>query len=230
MEFADRVEAGRRLAHRLEHLRGRDAVVLGLPRGGVPVAAEVARHLGLPLDVIVVRKLGLPSNAEVAMGAVGEGGVRYVDDALVTRWRVDAAALAAVERRETAEVERRTARVRATVPRRHLAGRVALIVDDGIATGSTMIAACRVARAAGAASVVVAAPVAPPDVVEALSVVADEVVCAVTPPDLRSVGSWYRDFSPTTEDEVLELLTSVTPAPVTRRPDAPPGRRGSSST
>ena len=148
--FKDRVDAGRRLAERLRHLRGEDVVVLGLPRGGVPVAAEVARALGAPLDVIVVRKLGLPSQPELAMGAVGEGGTLVVNECVVRRAHVGEAEFAEVASRERAEVQRRALRLRGTRSRLSVAGRTALVVDDGIATGSTVRAACGVARAQGA--------------------------------------------------------------------------------
>ena len=154
MPFKDRVDAGRRLAERLRHLRGEDVVVLGLPRGGVPVAAEVARALDAPLDVIVVRKLGLPSQPELAMGAVGEGGTLVVNERVVRRAHVGEAEFAEVESRERAEVQRRALRLRGTRSRLSVAGRTALVVDDGIATGSTVRAACGVARAQGATRVV----------------------------------------------------------------------------
>lgn len=205
--FEDRVDAGRRLARCLDHLRGPELVVLGLPRGGVVVAAEVARALGAPLDVLVVRKLGHPARPELALGALGEEGVRV----LAPGWDrdgVDREALAAVERREAEELRRRLVRLRAEHPRVDLHGRTALVVDDGIATGSTTRAACRVARALGAARVVVAVPVAPAAAVRQLPE-ADEVVCASTPARFQAVGLHYRDFTQTTEDEVLALLPAA---------------------
>jgi predicted phosphoribosyltransferase len=162
MVFMDRADAGRRLAARLEYLRGEPVVVLGLPRGGVPVALEVARALGAPLDVIVVRKLGVPFQPELGMGAVGEDGVRVINDEVVREVGVRANELAAVQAREQAQVEARAARYRARRPREPLAGRTAIVVDDGIATGATARAACQVARAHGTARVVLAVPVAPP--------------------------------------------------------------------
>ncbi|HEU5036548.1 MAG TPA: phosphoribosyltransferase family protein [Nocardioides sp.] len=206
--FEDRAEAGRRLATLLRGNRGADLVVLGLPRGGVPVAAEVARALDAPLDVIVVRKLGVPSHPELAMGAVGEGGVEVVDGDIVRRAHVDPEQLAEVESRERAVVAARVAELRRGRPPLDLIGRVAVIVDDGIATGSTAAAACGVARSLGASRVVVAAPVAPPGLT-AVGLDADELVCLERPWDFQAVGTYYRDFTPTTDREVAELLTAA---------------------
>jgi len=161
MPFLDRADAGRRLAGKLLHLRGADVAVLGLPRGGIPVAYEVARALGAALDVIVVRKIGLPSQPELAMGAIGEDGVRIINRSVVIGERITEHEFMQVEERERAEVERRARRFRGDRPRTPLTGRTAVIVDDGIATGSTARAACEVARAHGAARVVLAVPVAP---------------------------------------------------------------------
>ncbi|HUZ09043.1 MAG TPA: phosphoribosyltransferase family protein [Acidimicrobiales bacterium] len=206
MEFRDRVEAGRRLADRLLYLGDQDVVVLGLPRGGVPVAFEVAAALGAPLDVIVVRKLGVPFQPEFGMGAIGEDGVRIVNPEVVRMAGVDEAELAAVERRERRELERRAGRFRSVRPRVPLQGRTAVIVDDGIATGSTARAACQVARAHGAARVVLAVPVAPRSSVVELAGVADEVVCLDSPEPFFAVGQWYRNFSQTSDQEVVDLL------------------------
>ena len=167
MRFRDRRDAGRRLAVRLGHLRGENVLVLGLPRGGVPVAAEVARVLDAPLDVIVVRKLGVPFQPELAMGAVGEGSAVVVNERVVRQAHVSEAEFAEAERRERAEVERRALQFRGDRPRLALEGRTALVVDDGIATGSTARAACQVARAQGAARMVLAAPVCSPDTARA---------------------------------------------------------------
>lgn len=161
MRFVDRAEAGRRLGRCLGHLRGETPVVLGLPRGGVPVAFEVAAALGAPLDALLVRKLGVPHQPELAMGAIGEDGVRVVDDDVVAASRVSAHDIADVEARERRELERRALRYRGDRPPLALTGRTAIVVDDGIATGSTARAACRVARAHGAERVVLAVPVAP---------------------------------------------------------------------
>jgi putative phosphoribosyl transferase len=204
--FADRVDAGRRLATMLEHLRGQDVVVLGLPRGGVPVADEVARALGAPLDVIVVRKIGVPFQPELGMGAIGEDGVRIVDVGVMEMTGTTDREFSAVEARERAELERRSHRFRGDRARVPLIGRTALIVDDGIATGSTARAACQVARAHGAAQVVLAVPVAPPGWEERIGTDADELIALETPDRFRAIGQFYRDFSPTTDEEVVACL------------------------
>ncbi len=206
MQFTDRADAGERLAEALAHLRGESPVVLGLPRGGVPVAAAVATALGAPLDVIVVRKLGVPYHRELAFGAIGEGGVRVINDDVVRRGGVSPGDIASVERAETAELARRAARFRGDRPRLELAGRTAIVVDDGIATGATASAACEVVRAQGAARVVLAVPVAPEDAVARLRTQVDEVVCLSTPVLFSAVGEWYRDFSQTPDEEVVALL------------------------
>jgi predicted phosphoribosyltransferase len=206
MRFSDRTDAGRRLGERLRRvINSPDAVVLGLPRGGVPVAYEVARALGLPLDVVVVRKLGLPYQPELAMGAVGEG-VRVLNEHVLRRAGVDAAGLDAVERRERAEVDRRTAVLRAGRPAVPLAGREVVVVDDGIATGSTARAACQVVRARGARRVVLAAPVAPARVPAELADAADEVVVLHVSGNFGAVGQFYVDFDQTSDEEVTALL------------------------
>jgi len=204
--FANRTDGGRQLAAALEHLRDASAVVLGLPRGGVPVAFEIAQALGAPLDVIVVRKLGVPSQPELAMGAIGEDGVRFVNEPVKRAAGVDDATFAAVEAAERVELDRRAARYRGDRARVPLVDRTVVIVDDGIATGSTARAACRVARAVGVARIVLAAPIASPRSVEALRDVADEIVCVEASPDFFAIGEWYRDFSPTTDDDVLADL------------------------
>lgn len=206
MLFTDRVDAGQRLAGALGHLRGSDPVVLGLPRGGVPVAYQVARALGAPLDVIVVRKLGVPYHRELGFGAIGEGGVRVISDDIVRRGHVSAKDVASVERAEAAELTRQAQRFRADRPRVGIEGRTVVVVDDGIATGATAAAACEVVRAQGAARVVLAVPVAPPDAVSWLRTLADEVVCLSTPRAFSAVGEWYRDFSQTPDEEVVALL------------------------
>jgi predicted phosphoribosyltransferase/pimeloyl-ACP methyl ester carboxylesterase len=210
MLFRDRADAGTQLATKLiEALPTRpdeDPVVLGIPRGGVPVAAAVAEALALPLDIVVVRKLGVPSRPELAMGAVGEGEVRVVDRDVIRRYAVHPAELARVERRERAEVDDRARRLRGTRAPLPLAGRTALVVDDGVATGSSLRAACLVVRAHGANRVVVAVPVAPDEALAALADVADEIVCLRTPRPFFSVGQWYRDFTQTSDAEVTALL------------------------
>ena len=209
MRFADRVDAGQRLAERLDRLRGEDVVVLGLPRGGVPVAAEVARALDAPLDVIVVRKLGVPFQPELAMGAVGEGGALVVNERVVRAAHVSEVEFAAVEGRAREEVQRRARRFRGDRPRLALEGRTALVVDDGIATGSTARAACHVARAQGAARVVLAVPVCPPETVRALRTEVDELVCLQAPASFSAVGQFYLDFRQTSDEEVARLLDAA---------------------
>jgi len=206
--FADRVEAGRRLAKRLDHLHGQDVVVLGLPRGGVPVAFEVATALAVPLDVIVVRKLGVPFQPELAMGAIGEGGFRVLDQDLIHRAQITPHELEEVERRERQVLDARVARFRRGRERVDLKDRIAVIVDDGVATGATARVACAVARHLGAAKVVVAVPVAPAETVRSM-VGADEVVCLSMPRPFLAVGQHYGDFSATSDDEVVVLLDAA---------------------
>ena len=198
-------------------------MVLGLPRGGVPVAAEVARALGAPLDVIVVRKLGVPFQPELGMGAVGEDGVKVINPQVVAAAKVTAAELAAVEARERAEVARRALRYRDGRPRVPLRGKAAVIVDDGIATGSTARAACQIARALGAARVVLATPVAPPRWQDQIGRDADETIAVITPAPFYAIGQFYADFSQTSDDEVVACLEqAAAPRPVlpARRPAA----------
>jgi putative phosphoribosyl transferase len=204
--FADRADAGQQLAALLVHLEGERAVVLGLPRGGVPVAREVAVALGAPLDVIVVRKLGVPAQPELAMGAVGEDGVFVINPEVVRQTGVSAAEVAAVREREQAEVTARAALYRASRAREPLDGRVAVVVDDGIATGATARAACEVARAHGAVRVILAVPVAPPGWVDRLAGAADELVSAHVAQDFTSVGQFYEDFTQTTDEQVSACL------------------------
>jgi putative phosphoribosyl transferase len=205
--FEDRIEAGRRLGQRLAQLEVERPVILGLPHGGVPVAAEVARILDAPLDVIVVRKLGVPFHPEYAMGAIGEGGVRFVDWRVVAEAGVTATELAQVIDKESLELRRRAARFRIAQARIDISGRVVVIVDDGIATGSTATAAIRVARDLGAKLVIVAAPVAPHDTIELLQRIADAVVVLEAPPSFRAVGQVYVDFVPTSDEEVISILS-----------------------
>jgi putative phosphoribosyl transferase len=208
MPFRDRREAGRRLAERLSGLRSSRPLVLGLPRGGVPVAFEVARELDAPLDILVVRKLGVPFQPELGMGAVGEDGVRVLNPEVLREAGVTDTQLAEVEARERAEVEQRAARLRNGRPAIPLADRTVVIVDDGLATGGTARAAIRVARARGAARVVVAVPVAPPETVSALSREADDVISVETPEPFFAIGGWYVDFTPTSDQEVVDLLAA----------------------
>jgi len=213
MRFRNRSDAGQRLAGRLEHLRGKDAVILGLPRGGVPVAAEVARALAAPLDIILVRKLGVPAQPELGMGAIGESDARVINPDVVRYAQVSEAQMAEVERRERAELERRARRFRGGAPREPLAGRIAVIVDDGIATGSTARAACQVARALGAARVVLAVPVAPPGADVGMRGDADEVICLEMPGRFLAIGEWYDDFAQTSDEEVVALLRAARAGP-----------------
>ncbi len=220
--FTNRVEAGRRLAQRLAHLRGEDVVVLGLPRGGVPVAFEVAEELAAPLDVIMVRKLGTPYQPELAMGAIGEDGTRVLNPDVLRVIGIDDGTLAQVENAEREELQRRAERLRGDRPRVPLQGRTAVVVDDGIATGATAAVACRVARAQGAARVVLGVPVASPSALVGLAHVADEVVGVETPEALGSIGEFYENFSQTSDAEVTALLDRA----AARSPSAATGNPG----
>jgi putative phosphoribosyl transferase len=225
--FADRADAGQQLAAKLGYLRGEPVVVLGLPRGGVPVAFQVARALGAPLDVIVVRKLGVPFQPELAMGAVGEDGVRVINWEIVRLAEVPEKELAAIGAREQAQVEARAARYRARQARLPLGGRVAVVVDDGIATGSTARAACQIARAHGAARVVLAVPVAPPGWEAGFSGEADELVCVDIPPWFEAIGQFYGDFSQVSDEEVIACLErAAAPAQASTAPAGDPPAAG----
>ena len=204
--YADRADAGRRLAGWLLGYRGADPLVLGLPRGGVPVAFEVAKALSAPLDVLVVRKLGVPSQPELAFGAIGEGGVRVLNDEVRKHVVVSDAEIAEVEAAQRVELRRRVAAYRGDRAPIPLTGRVVVIVDDGFATGSTARAACLVARAQGAATVVLAAPIGAPDTIAELRHYADDVVCPGAPTYFSAVGQGYDNFQQTTDEEVCTLL------------------------
>lgn len=206
--FENRQAAGAALAAQLADRMPADPdpVVVALPRGGVPVGSVVARSLGAPFDVIVVRKLGVPSQPELAMGAIGEDGARVLNHEIIDSLQIGDTEFAAVEHRERLELDRRSQLLRARRPRISLRARTVIVVDDGLATGSTARAAIDVARAHGAARVVLAVPLAPVDTVRQLARVADEVVCVATPAPFRAIGQWYRDFRPTTDAEVIELL------------------------
>lgn len=209
MLFIDRLDAGLQLAKHVRHLRGEDVVVLGLPRGGVPVAFEVATELGAPLDVIVVRKLGVPFQPEFGFGAIGEGGVRIINDEVVRLAGLSEREITAVEARERAELARRVQRFRGDRPPVPLAGRTVVVVDDGIATGSTARAACQVAKAQGAKRVVLAVPVGPAETIASLRRDADEVVCLHMPEMFFAIGEYYAEFAQTREREVTELLNKA---------------------
>ncbi|HYR08411.1 MAG TPA: phosphoribosyltransferase family protein [Longimicrobium sp.] len=205
--FADRADAGQRLAARLSaYARQNDVVVLALPRGGVPVGYEVARTLGAPLDVLVVRKLGVPGHEELAMGAVAGGGVRVLDAEVVRFLHIPPGVIQRVSEAERAEVERRERAYRGNRPAPEVRGRTVILVDDGIATGSTCLAAIQALRQREPARVVVAAPVAPASTCRALRQAADEVVCVREPEYLGSVGGWYRSFPQTSDHEVRAQL------------------------
>ncbi len=205
--FADRQDAGARLAPRLEHYRGRsDVVVLGLPRGGVPVAFEVARALGAPLDVFLVRKLGVPGHEELAMGAIASGGVRVLNHDVVAATALSAEQIEGVAVRELETLRRQEHAYRGERPPLTVSDRVAIVVDDGLATGATMRAAIAALRDRGAAAIVVAVPTAPLETCEALSRDVDEIVCLTTPDPFMAVGLWYRDFSPVSDEQVREML------------------------
>jgi predicted phosphoribosyltransferase len=205
--FADRREAGAVLAERLEHYRERrDTVVLALPRGGVPVASEVARALGAPLDVFLVRKLGVPGHRELAMGAIASGGVRVLNEDVVSWYAIPPATIDEAAHEEQVELERRERTYRENRPPLPLKNRVVLLVDDGLATGSTMKAAVQAVRAHAPARIVVAVPVGSRDTCREIGRAADEVVCARMPERFSAVGQWYRDFSQTSDDEVRTLL------------------------
>lgn len=205
--FHDRIEAGTALAARLEAYRHRpDVLVLGLPRGGVPVAARVAAALGAPLDVWLVRKLGVPGHEEYAMGAIASGGVMDLDEDLVQRLGISEEQVNSVVRRETRELARREREYRRDRPSPRIRGRTVILVDDGLATGSTMRAAVHALRKQLPGFVVAAVPVASNEACLDLARVADECVCLRRPEPFRAVGEWYRDFRPTTDAEVVACL------------------------
>jgi putative phosphoribosyl transferase len=206
-EFRDRYDAGRRLAAELGVYAHRpDVLVLALPRGGVPVASVVAQALGAPLDVFLVRKLGLPGHEELAMGAIASGGVVVYNDEVIDQLEVPARVLAAVAAREQQELERRERAYRDDRPPPAIAGKTVILVDDGLATGTTMRAAITALRHLGPARVVVAVPTAAPDTCSALRRSVDAIICVITPEPFGSVGRWYDDFSQTSDAEVRALL------------------------
>jgi putative phosphoribosyl transferase len=219
--FMDRRDAGRQLAARLGHLKGTEVVVLGLPRGGVPVGAEVAEALGAPLDVCLVRKLGVPFQPELGMGAIGEGGVRVINADVVRAAHITEEELAEVEVREREVLQSRARRYRGGREPSRLEDRTVLVVDDGVATGSTARAACQIARARGAARIVLAVPVAPRDWTARLGEDADELVCLHSPWNFYSIGQFYVDFSQIDDDEVVSCLEAALARPVSTRRTPP---------
>jgi predicted phosphoribosyltransferase len=211
--FHDRFEAGRVLATRLSAYADRpDAIVLGLPRGGVAVAYEVARALHLPLDVFIVRKLGVPGQEELAMGAIASGGVRVLNHAVIRALGLSQAQIEEVIRREEQELRRREEQFRGNRPPPDLKGKTVILVDDGLATGATMWAAITAVRQQQPAKIVMAVPVADPSGCESFRQIADEVVCAITAEPLHAIGLWYQDFPQMTDDEVRSLLRSPSPS------------------
>ncbi len=214
--FRNRTEAGQKLAQQLLHYANRpDVLVLGLPRGGVPVAFEVARALNVPLDIMSVRKLGVPGQEELAMGAIASGGRRVLNEEVMQGLGIPPNVIEAVTAREQQELARRERRYRGNRPGFDVRGRTVILVDDGLATGATMLAAIVALRQQQPARIVVAVPVAPPSVCQELWDAADEVVCLLTPELFLGVGRWYDDFSPTTDAEVQSLLEGTTRIPAT---------------
>lgn len=206
MFFLDRHDAGRKLAQALTHLQGEEPLVLGLPRGGVPVAYEVALALHAPLDVFIVRKLGLPGHEELAMGAIASGGVRVLNDEVVEAYDVPPGIIEQVTRRELATLARYEQDYRSDLPAPEVKGRTVILIDDGLATGSTMRAAVAALRQMEPARLVAAVPVAAQATCRDLARQVDELVCLLTPESFYAVGSWYKDFSQTTDEEVRSLL------------------------
>jgi len=208
--FPNRTAAGRLLAEKLVNYAGRDdVIVLGLPRGGVPVAFEVAQRLGAPLDVFIVRKLGVPGFEELAAGAIASGGVRVLNEDVTRAIPHADEMIEAVTVRETAELERREQIYREGRPSPELRDRTVILVDDGLATGATMRAAVKALRQRGVAQIVVAVPVGPPDTCREIEQEADETICLSTPPFFQAVGQYYEDFSQTSDEDVRELLSQA---------------------
>ena len=214
MLFRDRTHAGQVLAEKLQEYAGRpDVLVLGLPRGGVPVAYEVARALRAPLDVFIVRKLGAPGQPELAMGAIASGGVRVLNPEIIRVLGISEREIEELTARERREIGQRERLYRGDRPPLEVAGRTIILVDDGLATGSTMRAAAAALRRAGPAKIVVAVPVAAQATCEVLAAEVDQVICATTPEPFFAVGQWYEQFTQTTDDEVRELLAASTSQP-----------------
>ena len=207
--FRDRREAGRFLARKLGHLAGRDVVVLALPRGGVPVAYEIAKALEAPLDVFTVRKLGVPIYEELAMGAIASGGIRVLNEDVIRELGITQPMIDAVMAEEERELQRREAEYRRERDPLEVAGRLAILVDDGLATGASMRAAVSALRQKGAAPIVIAVPVGAAGMCAQLRNEADAIVCGKRPEELGAVGRWYEDFQQTTDQEVCELLSQA---------------------
>jgi len=207
--YRDRRHAGLELARYLADVKGQDVVVLALPRGGVPVAFEVARALDAQLDVFVVRKLGLPGHPEFAMGAIASGGVRVLNDEVVRLYRIPEQAVEAIARDERHELERRERAFRSQRPPLDVGGRTVVLIDDGLATGSTMKAAVEAVRSLRPARIIVAVPVGSPDTCREFAAIADDIICARAPEHFAAVGQWYDDFRQTTDEEVRELLQTA---------------------
>lgn len=206
MRFENRIVAAQKLAESLKHFEGSNAVVIGIPRGGVPIAREVSHILGLPFDIVIVRKLGVPSQSELAFGAIGEGGVKVLNDDIVVSRGLSPKDMSDVEAQERSEIDRRVAMYRRGMKRKSLKGKTVIVVDDGIATGATARAACMIVRKQGAKRIVLASPVAPAGWIDDFSDVADEMVSVFTPADMGSVGQYYGDFSTVSDKEVISLL------------------------
>jgi len=221
--FRDRHEAGYVLAAKLDQYRqDRNQLVLALPRGGVPVGYEVATTLDAPLDVFLVRKLGVPGHRELAMGAIASGGVRVMNDEVVNELHIPEAMIEATAEAEQRELERRERAYRGDRPPPELRSRSIILVDDGLATGSTMKAAALALRSQNPARIVVGVPVAAPETCESFRAEVDDIVCAVTPEPFYAVGLWYEDFAPTTDDDVRDLLARARAREMDRREGARP--------
>jgi putative phosphoribosyl transferase len=209
MQFHDRRDAGRRLAQQLQPMGISQPVVIGLPRGGVPVAFEIARILRAQLDILIARKIGAPQNPEYGIGAIAEGYSGLINTSELSRLGITFDQLEALVARERAELERRRVRFRERFPELDVEGRPAILVDDGLATGVTATAAARALRQRGAQQIVLAVPVGAPSTIQAISKEVDQVLCLATPEHFQAVGSWYVDFTPTTDDEVYRLLAEA---------------------
>ena len=218
--YRDRRHAGVELARQLTDVKGQEVVVLALARGGVPVAFEVARALDAPLDVFVVRKLGLPGHPEFAMGAIASGGVRVLNDEVVRLYRIPERVVETIAREERTELERRERAYRSQRPPLDVGGRTVVLIDDGLATGSTMKAAVRAVRALRPARIIVAVPVGSPDTCREFAAIADEIVCARAPEHFAAVGQWYDDFRQTTDEEVRDLLQAAASEPAGKPSEA----------